>query len=248
MNKNCLSHWYPILQRTGVRTPDTLILDLGEDGWNLAGMLDGDDPGEPLNRLTSFINDCGESLGYPMFLRTGLTSGKHSWEKTCYLTSPQAIQQHVYSLVEFSHLAHIMGLSHNVWVCRRMIATAPLFRCVGYGNMPVVHERRWFIRDGKLQCSHPYWPKKALSQGRPDRHDWILCMDELSVQFGLEAVAKVAGGFDGYWSVDVLKDESGDVWVTDMALGADSYHAPECEYSNETRNGATSPPSKSDHD
>jgi len=231
--RNCLSYWFPILQAAGAPVPETRILKLSDDdGWALVEVLDGKTP-EPLARVVTFIEESAAELGLPMFLRTGQGSGKHEWDCCCNVTGKLSFAQHVASLIEWSHCVDFIGLPHNVWVCRKMLAVEPLFRCTRYGGMPVVREWRYFVRDGSVLCVHPYWPADALVHGKPDRAmvpqdvRWLHAdpPDRADTLAGIVADAFKA---DGYWSVDVLEAVGETYYVTDMADGEASFHWPAC--------------------
>jgi hypothetical protein len=229
MDKNCLSYWFPILQSVvPANVPRTIIIPAPPDG--LTSLLVGQQPDEwPMFLLA--LRGAGKAVGYPCFLRSGHTSDKHSWDKTCYIAKPEDFGSHVCSIVDFSECCSLIGLPYNVWAVREwlngpIIGTAPR-----YCNMPVRREFRIFIRDGKIQCGHPYWPVDALLSGgcNEDTMAQVEAMNHLGIdRQGLHyLVSKVATVFDGYWSVDCLWTNQG--WfVTDMALGDDSWHWPGC--------------------
>lgn len=86
IDKNCLSYWFPKLAATGIRVPKTTILYAHyKDGDGLRRHvefergLDGlDVPG--LDEFVAMVRTEADEIGYPCFLRSGLTSGKHNWE------------------------------------------------------------------------------------------------------------------------------------------------------------------------
>ena len=42
-----------------------------------------------------------------------------------------------------------------------------------HGKMPVSTEVRTFLRDGAIECMHPYWPPEAISDwAEPPQIDW----------------------------------------------------------------------------
>lgn len=231
---NDFTFWFPLLKRIGMRVPKTAIVYCNID---LGPMVDG----QKIKGLNDFISELKRAtdyMGYPCFLRTGQTSDKHGWEQTCFVPSnvknrADDLKQRVARLVEISYMANIAGLPwpFETWVVREMIPTKPLF--YAFRNMPITKERRYFIKNGKVQCSHPYWPSEAFKNEA--KTDWQGKMEELQSvseddKKELDAMALyIAHYFPGYWSVDFLQDKDGKWWVTDMALGDDSYHFPNCE-------------------
>ncbi len=236
MDLNCLSHWFPLLEDAGLPVPKTRMVEMAQDEREAVyRLLDGEDVGDPrpfFKRLESAIDDLG--TGYPVFLRTGHTSGKHGWKRTCFLKRAEDIPCHVVALVEYSELAGIMGLPYNLWAVREFLPTEPFGHCPNYGNMPVCREFRAFVENGQIKCRHPYWPLKALQEGGfQSRHGQSLdgayqglCALRDGLEFDHIACAASAA-VDGAWSVDIIDTTLG--WhVTDMAHAEESFHWPGC--------------------
>lgn len=219
----CLSHWFPKIQ-TVVPVPRTHILTLG-NGWDLAALIDGQPPKIYLECLTAFIQDAANDVGWPAFLRTGLTSGKHRWADCCYLKTSDDIHHCIFGLVEHSGLCGMLGLPHDVWCVREMLPVAPVFRCAAYGGMPVVREWRYFVDGARVLYGNPYWPAGALKDGHPDDPNWRERLPELDADPGTlpRELASLAGAaIGGRWSVDLLSTDRG-WYVTDMAVAEQSY-------------------------
>lgn len=225
-DRNDLAFWFPKVEAAGLRVPRTVIVQTEAD---LSLLLDGETP-DGFARFAVDLEDAAREIGYPCFLRTGHGSGKHEWDRTCNVRHFNDLIPHVAALVEWSHLVDLMGLPTNVWAVREMIPTAPLFTCAGYRGFPVTREFRMFVRDGKVEHTQPYWPPDAVANGRPDVDDWADRLERASRATTAEyagmmwtalAAAEAAGG--GYWSVDLLQDDAGEWWLTDMAEGARSF-------------------------
>ena len=233
MNKNCLSYWFPKLERSGVPVPRTTILHDGEN-------------------LVAQIEHASADYGYPFFLRTGQESGKHSWDRTCFVRSADAIRDHVAALFdaalsEWREMVDFLGLESNVWVVREYLPVEPI--ATVYRGMPLVAEARSFIGGGKILCSHPYWPADAIRKGmtcphgtlgKLDDDECALCDDLAKAYFAAAdltmrepewrpIVESVAAAFadDGAWSVDVIHTQRG-YFITDMAEMARSFHWAGC--------------------
>lgn len=224
-DRNSLAFWFPRIDAAELPVPETRIVRSPD----LVGLLDGTTP-EGYARFVVDLTEAAQEIGYPCFLRTGHGSGKHSWDRTCYVRHYNDLVPHVAALVEWSALVDLMGLPTNVWAVRKLIPTAPLFYCNGYGGFPVVREFRFFVRDGEVEHWQPYWPADAVLQGRPSVPDWRTRLARgseliVSEREHLEAIAVQAAGAvgGGYWSVDLLEDVSGAWWLTDMAEGDRSF-------------------------
>ena len=230
---NCLSYWFPKLLRSGVRVPETHVVTTDVQ---LISILDGKIPdghGELIRRLV----EVADEIGYPCFLRTGQGSGKHEWERTCYLTDRSMIHRHVCALVEWSATVDFMGLPMNVWVVREMLSLRTAF--TAFHGFPVNKERRYFIRDGHVVCHHSYWPEDSIEfYGADKPENWRQRLAKLNRELPkeveeLSALAKrVAAHFDGYWSLDFAQTVDGTWYAIDMAEGDRSFHWPGCENAN----------------
>jgi hypothetical protein len=234
MDKTALSYWFPLIEKAGLPVPKTKIVRMSKDAQ--ASIWEGFDgkPGTGAeNPFMEELTAAAVELGFPVFLRTDHTSGKHEWDRCCFLKSADDVRQHVFNLAEHSVMAGIMGLPWDTWVVREFLPTMPLGVCPYYGNMPVCREFRYFVDDDHVKCGHPYWPREALEQGGADKS---LDYDKLCHMInGSEpnALAKAAGcAVGGAWSVDILETKRG--WfVTDMAEASKSFHWPECPYAGE---------------
>ncbi len=243
--KCCLSYWFPRLQESGVPVPQTHIIKLPKSIWFACGEDISDSPEcqamvDQVPQLCKDIAACADALGgYPVFLRTGQTSGKHSWKNTCFLPGRQAIDKHVFDIWEYSEMVDMIGLATNVWVVREMLKVASPF--TAFSGFPVTKERRYFIKDGEIAGHQPYWPPHAV-KGHTAFVGWEEKLDELNFQSDAE-VAKlsdltrqVAKEFDGAWSIDWLCTQDRGWVCIDMAEAHRSFvwkehpTAPKCEF------------------
>ena len=262
-NPNDLSEWFPLLQATGIRVPRTTIIDSKRD--DLLRILDGDhrddsELNDAWRSLLEHIVDAGNEMGWPIFLRTGEGSGKHWWKDTCYVTAPEDVPSHVKSLIEWSALVDIMGLPDRFWVVREFLPLRYEFKA--FLEMPVAREFRFFLRDGKVECVHPYWPEFSIRDSSIPAEEWApkleqqnrLNADERAFLVNM-IESSLAGSplCDRYWSFDmaqlapsaVAREE--DSWVAiDMALGELSFHWPDCEFNLEGAIGEPEPEGDAD--
>jgi len=226
----CLSHWFPLLLKTGVPVPETRIV---RTDVRLDRMLDGD---RPLGfsvfraRLDAAAIEVG---GYPCFLRTGHGSGKHRWAETCHVKRQWHLETHVHNLVEWSAMVDMAGLPTDVWAVRELLSLESSF--TAYDGFPVNRERRYFIGGGRVLCHHPYWPEAAVAQGRPAVADWPARLAALNEETPEEVAhltvlsEQVAQHFDGSWSLDWARTMDGAWYAIDMAPAARSFHWAGCQ-------------------
>ncbi len=217
---NDITFWYPVLFRNKIPVPKTIII---HTDLELLPLIDGKTVIGYGNFLDDIVRAIG-NIGLPVFLRTGYTSNKHDWENSCFITNKKYIFSHVYNLLEFSCMMNIDRVTpYDFWAVREIIETKPYFNYF-HGNMPITKERRYFVENGKVKCHHSYWDvdifkgvKKVVLGDVNSLHK----NDELV----LNAMAEyISTRFSGYWSIDFLKGKNNQWYVTDMALGAQSYH------------------------
>lgn len=233
-SKTDLSYWFPLIEAAGIPVPKTMIIPITETAQKMIwGLFDGEDIGSFDDPFFQQIKAAATEMGFPCFLRTNNTSGKHSWKETCFLPNAEAIPAHIAAIAEFSECADMFGLPWDTWAVREMLPTIPYGICPRYGNMPVCREFRFFVKDGKVQCLHPYWPLHSLEQGSWDggkiTYD-ALCHLQMSEQNELILLAERTGAVLGdAWSIDILETKNG--WfVTDLAEAHKSFHWEGCEY------------------
>lgn len=220
---NCLSTWFPQLERTGVPVPKTIIVRAPGDYKWLWPLLDDEIP-KGFWPFIEELEQAGDALGWPAFLRTGHTSGKHYWSGTCFVRDASSLPDHVTKLVEFSLMADIRGLPTEVWAMREMLPVPDTF--TAFNGLPINRERRYMIRDGQVVRHFPYWPANALRNASVS--DWRERLAELNQETPEEIdhlivlATKVAQAFPGHWSVDFLYTAKG--WCCiDMAEGDKSW-------------------------
>lgn len=220
-----LAYWFPILEKTGVPVPATIIIETDVDFWPILAGVETPSAVEFLQGLEAKAT----KHGYPLFLRTGHTSAKHSWKDSCYVISEDQLGQSVVELLEFSAVA-IPCLPWNIWAIREFLELDVRFTAF-WGDMPIANERRYFIENGTMICSHPYWPAEAFERilNKPD--NWQELLDEMNAEATPELdelSIHVSKHFEGAWSLDWAKAKDGTWYAIDMALMRASYHWPEC--------------------
>lgn len=225
-----LTYWFPKLEEASLPVPKTRwfrMPKLAQEAiWSA---FDNKDPSqeqqESLDQFTEQVAAAGDELGWPCFLRTDLTSGKHEWDGTCDARSRKNLHHRFINLAMYSEMAGFLGLPWETMVIREFLPTKPYGVCRAYGHMPICKEFRFFVQGGEVLGYQPYWPEEALEQGRAEYYndfdyDEFSSTEDLDELITLARDASIA--VPGYWSVDILDTERG--WfITDMAEGEHSY-------------------------
>lgn len=238
VDRTALSYWFPLIEAAGLPVPRTKIFKMPRDAQEvvLAGM-DGRDGGDG---LLKFARDIAQAIyadpdmGFPLFLRTDHTSGKHDWSRTCFVQQDEVLANHIFALAEYSEIVDIMGLPWETIVARELLPTIPFGTCPVYCDMPICREFRAFVDGGEVVCLHPYWPRKSLDQGGAilNAHEFrklSTLRDVAELEAVRDLASRAGSAVGGAWSVDILETRRG--WhVTDMAEAHRSYHWPDCEH------------------
>lgn len=232
MNKSSsMLYWYPKIKDLDIPMPETKIVELIASHSDICDIFDGGNPAKLKNQMQE-ISDTALEIGYPLFLRTDHISGKHEWASTCYVEKPENLQKNISGILEESLLVEV---DINALVFREYIQMDSRF--TAFRGMPVNPERRYFIRDGVVECHHPYWIAEAIEEGTiSDRlpTDWRNIVKEINEEIpfevaGLTMLAERVGEvIDGYWSVDFCKSKTGTWYLIDMAEGHRSWHPEDC--------------------
>ena len=242
MRDNSLSYWFPILKELGINVPKTLIINIDDYDKNCVLALKKmfwmkemtDEDQVSLSRFIATMEMFARKAGCPLFLRSGQTSNKHDWLDSCYIQDPSTIASHIQNIAEHSIMANMEGgWPINIWVLRKLIPTEPIF--TAFNGFPVTREFRIFIRNGKVECVHPYWPKEAVENHTEDK-DWEVKLKKMNrlTKCEKEELIRlstlVASKFEGWWSLDWLQGKDKKWYAIDMALGENAYHFPRCKY------------------
>lgn len=237
--EDSLLHWYPKTKDLGILTPKTSIIELNDkEREDYKGQdIDAFDYSRLVNEITRTIDS---EYKLPVFLRTDFFSGKHLWKKTCYLSDINNLRDNLFELFCESVLADLFGLPLEAMIVREFIQMDTIFKAF-YGEMPVNPERRYFIREGKVICRHPYWESKVFTrrEGIEEKlpKNWRVLLAEANketekeINLLTEYSERVGKVLDGFWSVDFCKSKKGIWYLIDMALGEQSWHPPSCENS-----------------
>jgi len=174
IDKNSMCHWYPLIKDIeGIPQPKTQICKFAYGELEFAvesGYMD-----DIYDKVYPILCE----FGYPeksVFIRTDHCSVKHDWSKTCFIPAGQKggngkiqamvdVKRQLYTLLEGNILN---DLNPTAIVVREYIPMKTRFTAFT-GNLPIGHERRYFIRDGKVEAHFPYWIEAAISEWADNR-------------------------------------------------------------------------------
>lgn len=252
MNFNSMLYWWPLVQDVA-RAPKTefVVIDPPAEAVSLASgcrihqVEHGwdeikPDCEPPIYAYKDEILAAAARIGYPLFMKTDLTSGKHTWDRSCFVREEANFMHHVNFLLEEHECA--LGFERDApvraIVLREFLTLDSAFKA--FEGMPISRERRYFVEGGRVLCHHPYWPEEAMrfwSSKEPD--NWRAELARLNTETEAEmrtlsvyasnvshAMAR-AGDLPngGQWSVDfALNKEDGNWYLIDMALAEQSWH------------------------
>ncbi len=221
---NSITFWLPRLQNLKFPVPKTIIINADVD---LLPVLD-DKMTKGTERFIGELIRAIDIVGLPAFLRTEMLSNKHDWENSCFIKNTNDLFSHIKNLVEMSFVATVDRMTDcNFWAVREFIETEKVFEYFD-GKMPITKEIRAFVRDGKIECKHPYWVSDAFEGIDPKLLKQVQELNEQDELQTNKMIQYIANLFSGYWSIDLLKSKKGDWYCTDMAIGERSYHQKNC--------------------
>ncbi len=229
---NSLLYWYPKVSETLI-SPKTEWVLLTKEEIAQYWRGEGFDVTRVAERIEQIVKN---HFKLPVFLRTDHFSAKHGWKNTCYVDDLSKLRGHIFEIVVRSRTAGVFGLPIKAIIIRQFIEMDTKFNAF-MGEMPINPERRYFVKDGKVLCHHPYWIEEAVEQGTPQEMlplAWITDLREVNTETEDEVrlltayAKKVAEKFEGYWSIDFCKTKKGHWCLIDMALGTHSWHPETC--------------------
>lgn len=235
MDKNSLLYWGPKLVGLQLHVPRTEWVEIPHEV--LRRYMDDQ---KALDTYREKIISTAAKIGYPLFLRTDQASGKHNWKESCFIPDEESLFSHIYRVVEFNFIADILGLPCEALVFREYIPLEAAF--TAFDEMPIAKEYRFFIRNRRVQCFHPYWPEGAVAESwTPLPDNWRKLLHLQNNMTGqdlalLTAYAhRVTKRFNGYWSIDFAHAHDGRWLLIDMALGEQSFHSQPCKFAPKKR-------------
>jgi hypothetical protein len=234
MNRNSALRWLPAITEAGLPVPKTIIVPY--DHHKCMPIFDGEHSDE-FDRLSTAVMDAAKEIGFPVFIRTDLTSAKHSGPRAYKIEVDGENEPIARTLEDTEMKCWLEREGPKAFLVREFLTLKAPF--TAFQGLPIAREFRFFADENKVHCWHPYWPSGALEDyGHPSCDDWRDKLAEISAvpkhpelwHMAVEA-AKACGG--GLWSVDFCEDVNGKWWLPDMATAADSFHWPGCPNGSE---------------
>ena len=227
INITSMNYWYPKIQGLGIPVPKTVIL-LEKKPFDWYAYLDEKMPVNEINMLIQEAN----KIGYPLFIRSDLNSGKHMFQDTCFVPNSMTLFKNLYHIIEDNA---VKDLPMTSIVLREYIE--PEWKFKAFKGLPIAPERRYFVSCGEVICHHTYWVEDAIefwgNQIPPENwRDMLAEMNsetEEEVKLLSNYARRVAHEFtDKELSVDFMKARDGRWILIDAASAIQSWH-PECD-------------------
>lgn len=218
-------YWLPKLkEESQLRVPSTIFVPCDyQEMWK---MLDGEAAEYGLDALLT----AGKLLGYPVFLRTDLSSAKHEGPDAYKVSGPDHWPSRVWRTIEDNAMKDLWP---SAFLVREWLDLEAPF--VAFGGHPIANEWRVFASGDRVHCYHFYWPEEAISyfpSEEPEHwQEQLRRMSEALMPFSLLEMARMAASLcpeSKAWSVDFAKDKQGLWWLIDMAEAKASRHPNDC--------------------
>jgi hypothetical protein len=243
LNPNSALYWLPAAEEMAkeypVNVPDTRAVEF--DFLDALPMLDGEVPD---NFPYGDLDAAACELGWPVFIRSDLSSAKHDGIGAIQADNADAVVDVVEQII---HDAAMKTMRPAAFLVREWIDIDHKF--TDFGGLPIGVEFRAFATPDEHICTHYYWPEDAVDDPTQEVADigdlptdrelmadtrlppWLSAVSqgaafEADFQHGIDDP-------DRAWSVDFARGEDGEWWLIDMALAEDSWH-PECDQSTIT--------------
>ena len=227
-NPSSLNFWHPRIADLNIPIPKTEIILHRKDPFKWWGFLDDDKLSQ---KDLKILYETARRIGYPLFMRTDLISGKHRYLDCCYVPDEAALIPHLYNIVED---AACKDQPTSSIVLREYIDLDSMF--CAFRGLPISAERRYFIDQGKVSCHHPYWIHDAIKfrPGTEPVEGWEDMLTEMNTETDEEIALltgyaeKIAAVLEGAWSLDFAKSRSGLWYFIDAAETSKSWHPSGC--------------------
>lgn len=217
--------WFPATQRAGLPVPRTEFVEFDPD--MLWPTCDGNTARDdfPMQKM---IEAC-DRIGYPVFIRTDLSSAKHDGPRAFRADSSDDLWRCVMSTFEDNACKDLASFV-RAWMIREWINVEASF--TAFGGLAIGREWRFFANQQGVVCKHFYWPEEAFEHVHTDDSRWrekleilggrMNAAEESTLSNLASRAARAIGEHE--WSVDFAFDVAGKPWLIDMARAESSWH------------------------
>ena len=235
MTNDSALHWLPRITALGLPVPRTHVIAL--DYQKMYPIFDGQ-PCSAFTKLIADVQDYCAKRGTPLFVRTDLSSAKHSGPKGYLLDGKNNVGQVLFELLKHHEMTKFMGSDPQALLLREFLNLDHKF--TAFHGLPIAREWRLFADAEKCHCWHFYWPDEALEGHIQENVIGLVetlwkyrkyprgLAGTYLKQCAVNAAGVCAEGTPvANWSVDFARDVSGKWWLIDIATAKHSWH-PEC--------------------
>ena len=247
VDKNSMLYWWPLVKDLPIPKPKTVIIELREEDVDMFFdcYFEEVDGGRGRGcekfrrRLKEIFGELKKAVevlgGYPVFLRTDYTSGKHySYRDPLYRVDNEKDFGKVWFLICECHepldVHFLLPPRPNALIVREWLNIGKWTNIIDRYNTVEV---RLFIKGGKVVEAYPYYHWSGIEERlskrlgekikelRRDYERYVgIIKEDLDVL--LKYAGVIAEKVEGYWSVDFAKSDKGWYFI-DMALGEYSW-------------------------
>jgi len=233
MNRNSALLWLPKIEEAGLSVPQTVIVPYSHT--EILPLFDNEACPE-FERLSGAVEEAIGSIGYPVFVRSDLTSAKHAGPRAYRIEDPSKIRSVLFKTLEDNELKFWLERDGPKAILVRKFLTLPA-PFTAFRGLPISREFRFFAQPDRIICYHPYWPDEAIQDHidggyggwREDLPEVHRLADEAFDGLAAMAIKAAEACGHGPWSVDFAEDDNGKWWLLDMATAADSWHWTGCQ-------------------
>lgn len=241
VNPNSALHWLDAAEaateHSTVNTPETEVVEI--DFMDSLSLLDGDTDPEGIPQAD--LIDAARDLGWPVFIRSDLTSAKHEGLGAVQARDETNVRPVTADIVSDCAMKSMFpsALLVREWIDIEAEFTA-------FDGLPIGTEFRVFAGPDDVQCAHYYWPEDSIRNASLPEDEWQearkRAADEplpSSVRVAATSAARHANKHEAtdplaVWSVDFALDADGEWWLIDMALAAESWAPDGCRFTEAT--------------
>lgn len=230
MNKNSALIWFPKIEGK-LPTIKTRIIQYNHR--SIIAVFDGVELSEMAELIESVSSACRE-IGYPVFIRTDLSSAKHDGPTAYKVNDESEIERVLLATIEDNEMKFWLEPEGPSAIMVREWVDFDAPFCAFHGHA-ISREWRFFADNKSVKCFHPYWPKSSIeffSVEQPKGWEEML-YDLHKIPDNIEQLKEyaiaAASKYGCFCSVDIAMDKAGNWLVVDMATAEDSYHWPGCD-------------------